>query len=38
MPIQIQTTLQPSKHYVYRVGNDLNWLPNMVRDLNLSDK
>lgn len=38
MPIQIQTTLQPSKHYVYRVGNDSNWLPNMVRDLNLSDK
>lgn len=37
-PIQIQTNLLPSKHYVYRVGNDSNWLPSMVRDLDLSDK
>lgn len=37
-PLQIQTTLQPSKHYVYRVGNDSNWIPNMMRDLDLSDK
>jgi hypothetical protein len=37
-PLQIQTTLLPSKRYVYRVGNDSNWTPNMMRDLELSDK
>ena len=37
-PLQIQTTLSPSKQYVYRVGNDSNWTPNMMRDLELSDK
>ncbi len=37
-PIQVQTTFQPAKSYVYRVGNDSDWLPNMVRDLELSDK
>ena len=37
-PLQIQTTLYPSKHYVYRVGNDSNWIPSIARDLELSDK
>jgi len=37
-PLQIETVLRPSKHYVYRVGNDGNWLPHIQRDFELSDK
>lgn len=37
-PVQIETTLRSSRHYVYRVGNDSNWTPIIVRDMELSDK
>ena len=37
-PLQIETTFKPAKSYVYRVGNDSNWLLNLQRDLDLSDK
>lgn len=37
-PAQVQTFLRPSKHYVYRVGNDSNWTPMLERDLELSDR
>lgn len=37
-PLQIETNLRASEHYVYRVGNDSNWTPMMSRDLVLSGK
>lgn len=37
-PVQVETVLHPLKNYVYRVGNDGNWLLSLNRDLELSDK